>query len=68
MSTISREIAEQIAADDGYFMDDPRVLKVVKYENAWGGESWAIVYPHQNPMMYEESHACKNVTVLWEAS
>lgn len=68
MATISEEIAKKIIANDGYYEDDPRVSKVVKYNNAFGGESWAIVYPHEFQMRYEESPSCANVQVLWEAS
>jgi hypothetical protein len=56
MATINKQIAEQIIANDGYFADDPRVAKVVVYENMFDGtDSYALVYPHEYLMRYEES-------------
>lgn len=64
MATISKEIAEAIIKNNGHFMDDPQVSKVVVYTNMFdGADSYAIVYPHEYQMRYEDS--CDNVRVLW---
>lgn len=65
MSTISEAIALEIIAGNGQYKDDPPVVKVVTYDNQWGGKSWAIVYPGQDPMRYERSPACSNVQTIW---
>ena len=65
MSTISKEIAEQLIANNGRYEDDTPASKIVTYDNRYGGKSWAVVYPHEDQMRYEDSHACRNVTTLW---
>ena len=67
MSTVSKEIADKIIGDDGYYMNDPRVVKIVYYQNMWGGDSYALVYRGDDPMKYEKAEACRNVKVLWSA-
>lgn len=67
MSTVNQALAEAIIAADGYYLDDPRVTKVVKYTNSYGGESYAILYAHHDQLKYEQSPFCGNVTTLWEA-
>lgn len=67
MSTISQEIAEQMIANEGRYMDDSQCSKIVRYDNAFGGTSWAVVYPNEYQMRYEESPACANVITLWSA-
>lgn len=68
MATVGLKIATEIINNNGYYLDDPRVTKVVSYHNQWGGISYAIIYPHQDPMMYHDSPACRNVQTLWEAT
>lgn len=68
MATVSEQIAKEIIANDGYYRDDPRVMKVVTYENDFNRAlCWAIVYPLENQMRYEESPSCHNVQVMWRA-
>ena len=47
MATISKKIADQIVAANGYYSDDPRVMRIVEYTNAWGSLAYGIEYPHQ---------------------
>jgi hypothetical protein len=68
MGSISKKVAEEIVANDGVYMDDPRCSKIVTYENMFdGGLTYAIVYPHEDQMKYERSPACTNVQTLWKA-
>jgi hypothetical protein len=67
MSTIDQRTAEIIIANDGYYGEDRRASKVVRYDNQWGGQSWAVVYPRENQLKYEQSPACREVVVLWSA-
>lgn len=71
MATIDApEIVQNIIDHDGWYDGDrtePRVVKVVSYLNQWGNTSQAIVYERDNYMRYEESPACRNVKVIWEA-
>jgi hypothetical protein len=47
MATVSYNLAHQIASNDGYYADDPRVMRIVKYTNAWGKEAYGIEYEGQ---------------------
>ena len=67
MATINKDLAEKIIAQDGYFENDPRVLKVVEYDNMWGGKSYGIIYPEDSPDRYEETQYVRNPKTLWEA-
>lgn len=66
MPTIGKEIAEIIIKNDGYYYDDPRVMKVVEYTNNWGGQSFGVVYSHQDPDTYRASAYVRNPKTLWE--
>jgi hypothetical protein len=50
MATVSKELCDEIIASNGYYLNDPRVMQVVKYQNAFGGESWAILSTPQQTM------------------
>ena len=69
MATVTKEICEEIITGNGWYRGDPvRVVKVVTYNNMFdGGLTWAIVYPDEDLMRYENSPACQNVKVIWEA-
>lgn len=67
MATVSQKMAEEIIAADGYYPGDPRCSKVVRYESAYGTTCYALVWPHENQMRYENSPACRNVEILWAA-
>ena len=68
MATVSKDLAEQIIKQDGYYADDPRVMQVVKYENAWGKEAYAILYARDMAMdRYAASKYVRNPQVIWNA-
>jgi hypothetical protein len=69
MATVSEALARKIIANNGYYQNDPRVVQVVKYQNAWGGESWAILYPPDVAVdRYAESEYVRNPEIVWRAS
>jgi hypothetical protein len=68
MATVNKKIADEIIANDGYYEGDPRVVKVVKYQNQFNGEdAYGIIYSHEDPMRYHNSPACINPETVWEA-
>jgi len=67
MATIDKELAFEIIAANGYFLDDPRVVRVVKYQNQFGGESYAVIYTGEDRDRYHKSPACRDVVIVWEA-
>lgn len=68
MATVSKELADQIIASDGYYSTDPRVMQVVKYDNAFGGTCYAILYQQDVDIdRYAPSPYVRNPKVIWEA-
>lgn len=40
-----RSIIDELIRNDGYYEDDPRVVRIVEYENSFNGEKcWGVVY------------------------
>jgi hypothetical protein len=71
MATItSREVVDAIIAGNGIYEGDPRVLKIVQYNNQFnGGLAYGLVYELDPPHLYnryEESPTCHNPIVLWD--
>lgn len=66
MATVSKDLADKIVAKDGYYSDDPRVLRIVQYTNAWGGTAYGIEYPGQEGK-YAQSEYVNDPKVYWEA-
>jgi len=75
MATIdSKEIVNSIIAHDGYYEgahDEPRALKIVEYDNAFGGVSYGVVFEGEfnDPSRYEiATEFVRNPRVIWRAT
>lgn len=66
VSTVSKTIADELVKLNGYWPGDPQVIKIVEYDNAYGGIGYGLVYNHQNPDTYKPSHWVRNPRVYWE--
>jgi hypothetical protein len=69
MATVdSKEIVDEIIAGNGHYMDDPRVVKIVRYENMFNRKhAYGLVYETDgDPMRYENAPQCINSEVIWE--
>lgn len=66
MATVGKQLADQLAAQDGYYADDPRVVRIVEYDNAFGGVSYGIEYKHEVGR-YAPSPYVHNPRVYWQA-
>jgi hypothetical protein len=64
MPTVDKKIADEVIA--GKYPED-RCVKIVKYENNWGGESYGLVMQGQAPNTYAASDFVHNPTLYWEA-
>ena len=67
MSTINKAYADIIKSQDGYYADDPRVLRITEYENAFNG---ALAYgvEYRKPFgRYAASEFVINPRIYWEA-
>jgi len=67
-----KALIDELIANDGHYEDDPRVLKIVEYNNQFnGGLAWGVVYEMETHPdaynRYEMSGACHNPRVIWEA-
>ena len=67
MATVGRTTAERIKAADGYYSDDPRVMRIVEYTNMAGAQAFGIEYGHELGR-YAESEYVRNPKVFWQAS
>lgn len=66
MATVSKSLADQIIANDGYYSDDPRVHRIVEYTDMGGKQAFGLEYGHQVGK-YEASVYIHNPKVYWQA-
>jgi hypothetical protein len=66
VSTVEKTLADTIAAADGYYSDDPRVMRIVEYDNAWGGKGYGLEWAHSLGK-YRASEYVRNPRVYWSA-
>ena len=64
MSTVDKSIANRIIA--GEFPENGAV-KIIEYDNAWGGVGYGVVFKNDNPDKYRETEFVRNPRVYWEA-
>lgn len=69
MATIDNpEVLQAIMDGNGVYPgdeDQPPVVKIVSYDNQWGGSSRAVVYAGEDYDRYEKSMFCRNVQTIW---
>lgn len=63
MGTISKDIADDVIA--GKYEDD-RPVKIVKYQDAWGGEAYGLICEGESINRYHESEFVINPTTYWQ--
>ena len=63
MATVKKEIAEQIAADNGFYPGDPQCYAVVKYKGPYG-EGYSICYNDRD--LLQVVHDVEVIEILWE--
>lgn len=66
MATVSKDLADKLVAGDGYYSDDPRVIRIVEYTNAWGVQAWGIEY-ERDIGKYSASEYVIDPKVYWQA-
>ena len=67
MATVSKDLADKIVTGDGYYLDDPRVVRIVEYTDMGGKQAYGIEYEHQLGK-YAESVYIGQPKVYWEAT
>lgn len=67
MSTIDKKLADELITRDGRYMNDPQIMRIVKYTNAWGGEAYGMEY-EQSLGRYADSEFINKPSVYWAHS
>lgn len=73
MSTVGKSFADNIAANGGWYNgdsdnslgDNPQTVRIVEYDNAWGGKGYGLVFAGQRNK-YEPSDYVRNPRTYWE--
>jgi hypothetical protein len=64
MATVDKKIADDIVA--GLYADDhPQVIW--KYQNAWGGDAYGVIFKGEASDRYAASDFVRNPTLYWSA-
>lgn len=66
MATVGKDLADKLALADGYFADDPRVMRIVEYTDRADQLAYGVEYEHQLGR-YAESEFVRSPRVYWEA-
>jgi hypothetical protein len=62
----SREIIDEMIANDGTYPGDPQATQLSQYINDWGGITYHIAMtPRDVQNLYDSPH-CHDVKVLWK--
>ena len=64
MPTVSKSLADQIKARNGYYADDPLVVRIVEYTDMGGKQAFGLEYEHQLGK-YAESPYVRNPQVYF---
>lgn len=64
MSTVTKEIADKIIANNGRYGDDPIVTSIIEYDNAWGGVGYGLNTRGRD--IYTASPYIRNPRIYWE--
>jgi hypothetical protein len=67
MATVGKTLADQIKDNDGYYSDDPRVMRIVEYTDMGGKQAYGLEYAHQVGK-YFPSQFVREPKVYWEAA
>jgi hypothetical protein len=74
MATVDKAFADNIIRHNGYYDgntdnsidDNPPVVKIVKYDNAFGGVGYGLLFPDDDPEKYAASPFIGNPQTVWE--
>jgi len=73
MSTVDKDFAENLKANQGYYNgdsdnslgDNPRVVEITEYDNAYGGVCYGLTFEGQ-PNVYSETDFVRNPRPFWK--
>lgn len=68
MATINnKDIVTKLITNNGYYLDDPQVIKIVRYTNAWNGDCFGLIYKGEALNKYDASESVIDPQVVFEA-
>ena len=75
MSTVDKAFADNVAKHGGWFNgdsdnsmgDNPRVILIIEYDNAWGGKGYGLCFDDGRPNRYTASEFVRSPRVYWSA-
>ena len=73
MSTVDKAFADNLASNGGYYNgddnntlgDNPRVVEITEYENAWGAQAYGLTFEGQDNR-YTPSEFVNNPRSYWK--
>lgn len=76
MGTVNKEFADNIAKHNGWYNgdsdnslgDNPQVICITRYENAFGGVGYGLTFFGQHNKYLEETEFVRNPIIYWEAT
>ena len=63
MATVSKKLADEIVAGK---YDDDRPVKIVEYDNAWGGIGYGVIFYGEHLDKYRETGFVRKPRTYWE--
>lgn len=66
MATVGKVTADKLVAGNGYYLDDPRVVRIVEYTDMGGKQAFGMEYDGQIGK-YAESVYVRDPKVYWQA-
>jgi hypothetical protein len=67
MATVEKDIADKLIANNGYFLDDVRVHRIVEYTDIGGKQAYGLEYEYQLGK-YHASPWVRDPKVIWQAN
>jgi hypothetical protein len=65
MTTVDKNFADELVKLNGQYVTDPQIMRIVEYDNAWGGVGYGLEYK-SNFGKYIESEYIQNPRIYWE--
>lgn len=76
MASVDKKFADNLKAHAGYYngdddnthVDNPRVILITEYDNAFGGVGYGLQFENERENRYTESEFVQNPRVYWRYS
>ena len=65
MTTVDKTFADKLVALNGQFSDDEPIIKIVEYDNNWGGQGYGLVYAGKQDRYQHNPPFVRNPRIYW---